>query len=217
VTPRALMMGMVKGTLALLLVAATQGHGSINASPAPGSRTVLVLGDSISAAYGIQRDEGWVALLEQRLKQLNPEHTVINASVSGETTGGGLARLPAALARHTPDIVVIELGGNDALRGYPVASIEQNIDRMATIVRESGAEPVIVGMHIPPNYGPRYTDAFHRLFAAVAERHGAAYVPFLLDGVATEAGLMQEDGIHPTAAAQRTMLENAWATLSALL
>jgi acyl-CoA thioesterase-1 len=218
VTPRALMMALATGSIALLLLAAAPwAIASVDAN-APGSaRTVLVLGDSISAAYGIQREAGWVALLERRLKQLNPNHAVVNASVSGETTGGGLARLPGALERHRPQIVLIELGGNDALRGYPIATIEQNLDRMAAAVTAAGAHPVILGMHIPPNYGPRYTGAFHALFREVAERHGASIVPFLLDGIATESELMQDDGIHPTADAQARILENAWSAIEALL
>jgi acyl-CoA thioesterase-1 len=210
------MTGRVKNWVALLLLAAAPAPAA-SADTLPDARTVLVLGDSISAAYGIQREDGWVALLEHRLKALNPAHAVVNASVSGETTAGGLARLPDALARHQPDIVVIELGGNDALRGYPIARIESNLDRMAELAIAAGARAVIAGMRIPPNYGPRYTSGFHALFSDVAARHGAAIVPFLLDGIAAEHALMQDDGIHPTAAAQTRILENAWSAIESLL
>ncbi|NJN50498.1 MAG: arylesterase [Gammaproteobacteria bacterium] len=181
------------------------------------ARTVLVVGDSISAAYGIQRSEGWVALLEARLLALNPRHRVVNASVSGDTTGGGLTRLPDALALHSPDIVVIELGGNDALRGYPIDRIRGNLDRMAALCIEAGAKVIIAGMQIPPNYGSRYTTGFHASFAEVAERRDAVLIPFLLEGIATEADLMQQDGIHPTAAAQSRILDNLWPALVPLV
>jgi acyl-CoA thioesterase-1 len=178
---------------------------------------VLVLGDSISAAYGIQRDQGWVALLEARLKTLNPGHAVVNASVSGDTTGGGRARLPQALALHAPDIVVIELGGNDALRGYPIDRIRGNLSAMAKAAIDAGARVIVAGMQIPPNYGPRYTQGFARTFVEIAERYDVSLVPFLLDGIATDAALMQADGIHPTAAAQPQILENLWPQLAPLL
>jgi acyl-CoA thioesterase-1 len=181
------------------------------------AKTILVIGDSISAGYGIQRNQGWVALLDARVAVLQPPHKVINASISGDTTGGALARLPRALEIHKPDIVVIELGGNDALRGYPVERIESNLDAMAALAKSAGAAVVVLGMEIPPNYGARYTQAFHAIYADVAKRAGAAWVPFLLDGVATDDALMQADGIHPTAAAQARLLDNVWPTLKTLL
>jgi acyl-CoA thioesterase I len=183
-------------------------------SPGP---TILVLGDSISAAYGIQRDEGWVAQLETRVAALAQPWRVVNASLSGETTGGGLARLPAALAAHRPEIVVIELGGNDGLRGYPVDRIRENLSRLVGLARDAGSRVLLVGMEIPPNYGARYTEAFAGAFRDVAARHGVPLVPFLLDGVALEPGLMQADGIHPTAAAQPLLLEAVWEHLAPLL
>lgn len=201
----------------VLLGAGVPAPASASADGPGGARKVLVLGDSISAAYGIQRETGWVALLQQRLRALNPAHQVVNASVSGETTGGGRARLAAALERHTPDIVVIELGGNDALRGYPVERIRENLEAMVSETRAAGATPVILGMQIPPNYGPRYTSAFQAMFREVADAHEAAYVPFLLDGVATDRTLMQADGIHPTEQAQQLILDNAWAAIATLL
>lgn len=188
--------------------------------PTPGlaaGGTILVLGDSISAGYGLEAREGWVSLLEERLAARPESYEVVNASVSGETTGGGLARLPDALARHRPEVVVLELGGNDGLRGYPIARIRGNLARMVALAREAGARVLLVGMHIPPNYGPRYTEAFHATYREIAERDGVALVPFLLEGVATDASLMQGDGIHPTAAAQPLLLDNLWPTLLALL
>jgi acyl-CoA thioesterase-1 len=165
--------------------------------------TVLVLGDSIGAAFGLRPEQGWVAKLRDRL---GPQHTVVNASVSGETTGGGLARLPALLERHEPDVVVVELGGNDGLRGYPLGRIRANLDALVERSWTTGARVLLLGMRIPPNYGPRYADGFHALFAAVADdRDGVALVPFFLEGVAAEPGMMQADGIHPTAAAQERL------------
>lgn len=183
------------------------------------ARTVLVLGDSISAAYGIGREEGWVALLEARLAEKASDWRVVNASVSGETTGGGLARLPAALTEHDPELVLIELGGNDGLRGYPLDQIRANLDGM---VRAAGGRRVLVlGMQIPPNYGPRYARGFADLFQAVAEAHAVSYAPFLLEPaleqVALDPNLMQSDGIHPTAAAQPTLLDAVWPHLEPML
>ncbi len=185
-------------------------------APAAG-KSVLVLGDSISAAYGLQTadgERGWVQLLRQRL---GPRHRVVNASISGDTTAGGLARLPRTLAVHQPDIVIIELGGNDGLRGYPVAAIRANLLAITEAVLGTGARPVLAGMRMPPNLGPRYTGAFRDLFADVAAATGAALVPFLLEGVATDPALMQPDGIHPNAGAQPVLLDNVWSVLAPLL
>jgi acyl-CoA thioesterase-1 len=182
-----------------------------------GDRTLLVLGDSISAAYGIAPEEGWVNLLARRLDDEAPGVRVVNASVSGETTGGGLARLPGALDRHAPDYVVIELGGNDGLRGYPIDRIRANLDRMVSLALDAGAEVLLVGMMIPPNYGERYMNAFHGTFHTVAQTHDVPLVPFLLDGVATAEDLMQDDGIHPTAEAQPMLLDNLWPAVAELL
>ena len=173
-----------------------------------------MVGDSISAAYGIQREEGWVALLEGRL---GPESAhVINASVSGETTAGGVARLPALL-EHDPDLVIIELGGNDGLRGYPIPRIRANLLDMTRAVIEAGATPLIVGMQIPPNYGPQYTNAFRDTFVDVASMTSTAFVPFFLEGVATDGDLMQDDGIHPTAEAQPLLVDIIWPFIETLL
>ena len=189
--------------------------------PAPVSgKTVLIVGDSISAAYGLQTENGepgWVQLLGERL---GPKHRVINASISGDTTGGGLARLPKTLEVHNPDIVIIELGGNDGLRGYPIEAIRDNLLAMTDAVLAIGAAPVIAGMQMTPNLGPRYTDAFATLFAEVADDTGAALVPFLLEGVATPERfeeLMQRDGIHPNAEAQPLLLDNVWPVLEPLI
>ena len=181
------------------------------------SRTLLVVGDSISAGYGIQREEGWVSLLSQALLEREEPWRVINASISGETTGGGLARLPALLREHTPALVIIELGGNDGLRGYPIGKMRENLSAMVQQVQQQQAVALLVAMRIPPNYGPRYTDAFERVYADVAAHLDAALVPFLLDRVALEDGLMQADGIHPTAAAQPLLLEAVWTYLEPLL
>jgi acyl-CoA thioesterase-1 len=193
------------------------GFGSMPAVDAAPQRTLLVLGDSISAAYGIQREDGWVVQLETRLAERHPAWQVVNASASGETTGGGLARLPAALAAHAPALVVIELGGNDGLRGYPLARIRDNLDTLVRIAREAGSTVLLVGMEIPPNYGPRYTQGFAALFREVAALHNVPLVPFLLVDVALNPGMMQDDGIHPTAAAQPLLLDTLWPHLEPLL
>ncbi|MCH2099009.1 MAG: arylesterase [Pseudomonadales bacterium] len=187
------------------------------ASPAHAKRTLLVLGDSISAAYGIETEQGWVHLLARRLAALETDVIVVNASVSGETTGGGVVRLPGSLERHAPDVVVIELGGNDGLRGYPIARIRDNLTRMVSMGREAGADVLLVGMFVPPNYGERYMNGFHQNFHTVAAEAGIPLIPFLLEGVATVPGLMQDDGIHPTAEAQERLLDNVWPTLAPML
>lgn len=187
------------------------------AATASARSKILVFGDSISAAYGIQREEGWVALLEQRLHAQYGAWRVVNASVSGETTGGGLSRLPGALATHDPDIVIIELGGNDGLRGYPVASIRDNLKRMVTLVQEQGRQVLLLGMRIPPNYGPRYTAAIAGLYPELARASEVPLVPFLLESVALQPELMQDDGIHPTADAQPLLLDAVWPALCELL
>ena len=175
------------------------------------------MGDSISAAYGIQRSEGWVQLLESRVSTLDSGWRVVNASIVGETTQGGLARLPQALVSHNPRVVVLELGGNDALRGYPITKIRDNLLAMATLARAQQRNVLVVGMQIPPNYGPRYTRGFKDLFVEVADTTGAALVPFLLEAVVLEPGLMQGDGIHPTAEAQPLLLDTLWRHLAPLL
>jgi acyl-CoA thioesterase-1 len=198
----------------LLLIAVAVAMPTALASTQP---TILVLGDSISAAYGIQREQGWVAHLERRVERLDPPWRVVNASVSGETTGGGLARLPSTLAAHQPDVLVIELGGNDALRGYPIERIRDNVQRLVELGQQAEARVLLVGMQIPPNYGPRYTRGFAELFRNVSDQTGVPLVPFILEPVALTPELMQSDGIHPTADAQPLMLETIWPYLRPLL
>ena len=181
---------------------------------------ILILGDSLSAAYGIPVEQGWVSLLQRRLAERGFPHRVVNASISGDTTAGGRARLPALLAQHRPSVVVIELGGNDALRGLPLQSTEANLTAMAQAARKAGARVLLVGMQVPPNYGADYTRRFAALFHTVAQAQKAALVPFLLQGVADgpePTKLFQADRIHPTAQAQPTMLENVWPALKKLL
>ena len=172
-----------------------------------GNSKILVLGDSISAGYGMNIDDGWVNLLNQTLIQRESRWRMINASISGETTTGGLKRLPDLLEEHTPQIVVLELGGNDGLRGYPTTKIRNNLLQMTDLVDQAGAKSVIITMRIPANYGPRYTRAFEQVFAEAAESSGAALVPFLFEALAVDPEMMQEDGIHPTAKAQPNLVE----------
>ncbi len=178
---------------------------------------ILVMGDSISAGYGIQRDEGWVELLSRQLAQAEYPHEVINGSISGETTGGGLARLPQALDTHAPEVVVIELGGNDGLRGYPTDLVRSNLKQMVELSLARDAKVLLVGMQIPPNYGPRYTEAFFGMYEGVASETGVTLLPFFLEKVALTPGMMQADGIHPTAEAQPLLLETLWGYLRPLL
>jgi len=179
--------------------------------------TVLIVGDSISAGFGLDTRKGWVALLEQRLKQEGFDDKVVNASISGDTSAGGLARLPAALATHKPDVVVIELGGNDGLRGQPPAQLQQNLASMIQQSRDSGAKVLLLGMQIPPNYGKRYVEAFAKVFGDVAQKEKVPFVPFFLEGVGGHPELMQADGLHPAVAAQDKLLENVWPALKPLL
>ena len=169
--------------------------------------SILVLGDSISAGYGMNVDDGWVNLMNQTLRQRELAYRMVNASISGETTVGGLRRLPDLLQEHAPSIVVIELGGNDGLRGYPTTKILDNLLTMTDLVKAAGAQPVIITMRIPPNYGPRYTRAFEQVFADAAEQSKATLVPFLFEELAVDARMMQDDGIHPTAKAQPLLVE----------
>ncbi len=180
-------------------------------------RKILVIGDSISAGYGIEAGDGWVNLLQQRLQLEFPGWRVINASISGDTTTGGRERLPLLLNFHDPDIVVIELGGNDGLRGQPVQSIRDNLAAMIGMARDHGARVVLLGMHIPPNYGRQYTVQFHDSFGVVAAAFDVPVLDFLLDGIATNPDLMQADRIHPTAAAQPLILRNVMPILAPLL
>ncbi|MCC6934903.1 MAG: arylesterase [Thermomicrobiales bacterium] len=183
------------------------------AEPATPTRTILVLGDSLSAGYGINLEQGWVALLQKRLAAQGYGYRVVNASVSGETTAGGLQRLPRALALHRPEIVILELGGNDGLRGLSLATTADNLGRMVQLSETAGARVLLLGMKMPPNYGPRYTQGFERIFADLASRRKLAFVPFFLEHVALKPGMIQTDGIHPTVPAQSRMLDSVWPTL----
>jgi acyl-CoA thioesterase-1 len=187
------------------------------AADATSSPTILVLGDSLSAAYGIRVEQGWVSLLQARLRAKGYGHRVVNASSSGETTGGALARLPRTLATHRPVVVVVELGGNDGLRGLPIADIRANLEKIVELAQQAGAKVLVVGMRIPPNYGAAYTRQFHDLFGQIASSHRLAQVPFLLEDVALDDTLMQDDGLHPTAAAQPKLLDEIWPRLVPLL
>lgn len=180
-------------------------------------RALLVFGDSLSAAYGLQPQQGWVALLAQRLQSQGYGYQVVNASVSGETTEGGLARLPRALRLHPPAVVILELGANDGLRGLPVASTGDNLARMVELARAAGARVLLIGIRIPPNYGPRYTQEFAAVFPALATQYHLPLVPFLLEGVALDATLMQEDGLHPNARGEPQLLDTVWPYLQPLL
>ncbi|MDC8015616.1 arylesterase [Tahibacter soli] len=180
---------------------------------------VLVLGDSLSAAHGIPIETGWVTLLSKRLDTGEPvaRRAVVNASISGETTSGGLARLPALLSTHKPGIVVVELGANDGLRGLPLPDIRKNVASLVKLSRDAGARVVLVGIELPINYGPQYRDGLRAMYRDVAAEFNVPLVPFLLEGVALDPALMQDDGLHPVAAAQPKVLETVWAVLKDVL
>lgn len=179
--------------------------------------TVLVVGDSISAAFGLETQQGWVALLEQRLTEQSSEFTVVNAAISGETTAGGLARFPDLLGEHQPDYVIIELGGNDGLRGLALTHIANNLTSMVRQAKEQGAAVLLLGMRLPGNYGKLYTTAFFNVYQHIAEKEQVALVEFFLEGVGAVDGMMQADGVHPTVQAQPLLLENAWEGFAPLL
>lgn len=183
------------------------------------NQTILVLGDSLSAAYNIPTESGWVALLGERLKKQDPKRvrTVINASISGETTAGGLARLPALLATHKPDVALIELGANDGLRGLPIEEIHANLDRIITACRDHGVKTLLIGIELPVNYGPQYRTGLRSMYRDIAREFNVPLVPFLLRGVADDEKLMQDDGLHPLPAAEPKVLDNVWPLLLAAL
>ncbi|WP_313739362.1 arylesterase [Pseudomonas sp.] len=179
--------------------------------------TVLVVGDSISAGFGLNTGQGWVNLLQKRLKQEGNATQVVNASISGDTSAGGRARLPALLKAHKPDLVVVELGGNDGLRGQAPNQLQQNLASMIDQARDSGAKVALLGMRLPPNYGVRYTTAFANVYTDLAKAKDVPLVPFFLEGVGGVPQLMQADGIHPAQGAQQRLLENAWPVIEPLL
>ena len=190
----------------------------IGLAPLPAAaRTLLVVGDSLSAAHGMDVGSGWVALLGKRLERQKYDYQVVNASISGDTTANGLARLPSLLAAHQPAIVIIELGGNDGLRGLALEQMKHNITAMVTKARARQARVLLVGMQLPPNYGNHYTQRFRRVYREIAAEQQVGLAPFLLDGIATNRALMQPDGIHANAKAQQKMLENVWPHLRPLL
>jgi len=197
----------------VLIVLAVLGSmlASMAAQAAP---VILVFGDSLSAAYGIRQQDGWVALLQQRLQQRRLDYNVVNASISGETTSGGAARIDAALAQHKPAIVIIELGANDGLRGLPLKQMSDNLVKIIRASQKAGSRIVLVGMRMPPNYGAQYTDEFAKVFSDLAKQYKCALVPFLLDGVGNKRELVQDDNLHPTAAAQPVILETVWKGLA---
>ena len=178
---------------------------------------ILVLGDSLSSAYGLDVAAGWVQLLQNRLDEHNAAYRVVNASISGDTSNGGAARLPSALAKHAPDVVVVELGGNDGLRGLPLTVTRANLQRIIVASQAAGARVLLLGMRLPPNYGPAYNDAFHAIYGQLADQYRVGRVPFLLDGIGGVDEMMQADNIHPRAEAQAIMLENVWPHLQPLL
>jgi acyl-CoA thioesterase-1 len=195
----------------VLLVAA----GAVRA--APDERVILVMGDSLAAGYGLAADQGWVSLLATRVTREHPGWRVINASISGETTAGGAARIAAELARVKPAVVVIELGANDGLRGLPVAQAQDNLARMARAASDAGAKVLLIGMRIPPNYGPDYTEAFAAMYGAVAGQFQAALLPFLLEPIARDRDAFQADNLHPVAAVQGQLLDHVYPALRPLL
>lgn len=198
-----------KGWLLGLALALSWSGPAAAASP-----TLLVMGDSLSAAYGIEREAGWVSLLRERL---GDDIELVNASISGETTSGGAARLPDLLKQHAPAIVLLELGGNDGLRGLPPGQMRANLASMIEASQNAGAEVLLLGIQVPPNYGQAYSDAFRRVYQALADEYDVPLVPFLLERVALDDHLMQDDGIHPTAEAQPIILDNVWPELKKLL
>jgi acyl-CoA thioesterase-1 len=181
------------------------------------NKTVLVVGDSLSAEYGIARQQGWVALLQKTLEEKAPGTKVVNASISGDTTSGGLSRLPALLEKHQPAYVIIELGGNDALRGLPLSMTQSNLTRMTQMAQSIGAKVLLAGMQIPPNYGKEYSQAFQAIYPSVASQLGANLIPFFLEGVAQNMDLFQQDGIHPNEQAQPIMARTVWKYLEPLI
>jgi acyl-CoA thioesterase-1 len=186
----------------------------VEAARAP---VILVVGDSLSAGYGIDLRDAWPTLLQQRLRKQGYPHAVVNASISGDTSAGGRARLPDALKRQRPEFVILELGANDGLRGLALRDTRANLETMIKTAHATGARVLLVGIHLPPNYGPAYTKKFHAIYRDLARVHGLALVPFLLEGVALDPALMQRDGLHPRAAAQPRILDNVWPQLLPLL
>ena len=207
--PSPIQLSSILLCLALLL--------SVRPALAAQPRTILLLGDSLSAAHDIDLDAAWPALLEKRLADMRPPRTLVNASISGETTSSGLTRLPDLLKQYRPALVILELGGNDGLRGLPLAEIRANLAAMVKLCRDSGTKVLLLGIELPANYGPQYRDGLRAIYAELARSDRAGLVPFLLQGIALDPALMQPDGLHPTAAAQARVLDNVWATLAPMI
>jgi len=208
------MTAFLRFLLATLCAFAAAAGAQSAPAPAP---VILVVGDSVSAGYGLAPGQGWVTQLQDKLRAEKRPHRVVNASISGDTMAGGRARLPALLKEHRPQIVIIELGGNDALRGQPLDATRANLDAMVVAAQATGAKVLIVGMRIPPNYGPRYSRDFDALFVDIAKARKAAFVPYLFEGFGEDMAMFQSDRIHPTAQAQPRMLATVWPELSRLL
>jgi acyl-CoA thioesterase-1 len=202
--------------MALLLSAFASTHAAKPEATAQ-PRTVLVMGDSLSAAYGLSAAQGWVALTADRIAKQKPGWKVVNASVSGETTAGGKSRIGRELERTQPDVVVIELGANDGLRGLPLAQTRANLDAMVTAAKTAGAEVLLIGMRLPPNFGGAYTKGFEENFRVVAKKHDVAFLPFLLEPIKTDRKAFQSDNLHPTSAAQPKLRDHVWPALAPLL
>jgi acyl-CoA thioesterase-1 len=209
--------GWVLGCLVLVLAVALPAQAQPAAAGAGPERTVLVLGDSLSAAYGLAPREGWVALTAERIAQQAPGWRVVNASVSGETTAGGASRIAGELARHRPRVVVIALGGNDGLRGLPLKQTRANLEKMVNAAKSAGAQVLLVGMRMPPNLGKAYTEGFAANYRTVAEAQQVALLPFLLEPIATDRTAFQADNIHPVAAVQPKLRDHVWPALAPLL
>ena len=206
---------MLAFSLALISLLGLTPSGLVHAAGAP--NTILVLGDSLSAGYGVKVDATWVALLNTRLAKQGYGYRVVNASISGETTAGARSRLPRALELHKPAVVIVELGGNDGLRGLPLKQVRGNFENLIETSRAAQAKVVLVGMRMPPNYGAEYADSFHALYGELAKKYDVPLVDFFLDGVALDDNLMQADGIHPNATAQPKLLDNLWPALTKVL
>jgi acyl-CoA thioesterase-1 len=198
--------------LLLTFTLASFGNSAFSGTTQAATNTLLVYGDSLSAAYGIPREQGWVALLQQRLQKQGFQ--VVNASISGETTSGGSSRILATLEQYKPGMVLIELGANDGLRGLPLHEMQRNLTTMIKASQRAGARVILIGIKIPPNYGPRYTDDFYAIYSSLAQKFNVPLVPFLLEGVAGKQSLVQEDGLHPLAIAQSRILETVWQVLA---
>lgn len=198
--------------------AAAQDSASQDGTPAGAAvEKILVLGDSLSAEYGLPRDTGWVRLISQRLEKLEQAYQIRNASISGDTTGNGLRRLPQILAEFDADLVILQLGANDGLRGLPIADMKANLQKMIELGQSAGAQVLLVGQQIPPNYGRRYAEEFHAVYAELADAYGIGLVPFMLEGIATDATMFQADGLHPTVDAQAHIAATIWPRLEEML